>query len=98
MGVPVLNLQGYSFSSHMGESILHAAGLPEWIARDADDYIDKVVSFTRDLENLAALRSVLHPQLVASPLCNAPLFASNLEVAFRGMWKAHCAQTKVSNL
>lgn len=98
MGVPVLNLQGDRFLSHVGESILNTTGLPEWVAKDTSDYVSKAVSFTRDLECLAELRSVLRPQLIASPLCNAPLFARNLEAAFRGMWEAYCNQTKVSIL
>jgi hypothetical protein len=28
--------------------------------------------------------------LLASPLCDAPRFARNLEAAFRGMWQAYC--------
>jgi len=39
MGVPVLSMRGQRFISHQGETILHNAGLPEWIAADEEDYV-----------------------------------------------------------
>ncbi|MDD5249700.1 MAG: tetratricopeptide repeat protein [Rhodocyclaceae bacterium] len=89
MGVPVLSRAGDRFISRAGESILRTAGLPDWIARDDADYVAKAASFAAAAENLAQLRSTLRPRFLASPLCDAPRFARNLEAAFRGMWKAY---------
>jgi len=94
MGVPVLVLQGDRYVAHMGESILHAVDMPEWIAADEDDYISKAVAFARDIPVLAAVRAGLRDRLLASPICNAPRFARNLEAAFRGMWQKWCEQQK----
>jgi predicted O-linked N-acetylglucosamine transferase (SPINDLY family) len=90
MGVPVLTLKGARFIGHQGETILHSAGLPGWIAENEDDYVAKAVAFAGDLEKLAALRARLRDQVSASPLFDAPRFARNLEVAFRGMWRQWC--------
>lgn len=92
MGVPVIGLKGDRFIAHVGESMLSSADLAGWIAEDADDYVRKAEGFAADLDSLAALRAGLRQQLVASPLCDAPRFARNLEAAFRGMWRAWCVE------
>lgn len=90
MGVPVLSLRGRRFISHQGETILNNVGLPEWIAADEDDYVAKATAYATDIQKLAVLRSGLRERLVASPLCDAPRFARNLEKALRGMWQKWC--------
>jgi predicted O-linked N-acetylglucosamine transferase (SPINDLY family) len=96
MGVPVLAMKGDRFISHQGETILHNLGLPEWIADDADGYVAKATAFARDVKALAALRAGLRERLLASPLCDAPRFARNLEMALRGMWRRWCEQQTVA--
>lgn len=91
MGVPVLTRRGDRFLSHVGESILHTVQLPHWIAADDDAYVAAAVAFAGETRQLNALRAGLRRQLLASPLCDAPLFARNLEAAFRGMWQQHVA-------
>ena len=89
MGVPVLSLRGNSFLSCTAQSIAHNAGLPDWVAADEADYIAKAVAYASDLERLAALRSVLREQVLASPLFDAPRFARNFEDALWGMWQKY---------
>jgi predicted O-linked N-acetylglucosamine transferase (SPINDLY family) len=91
MGVPVLVRTGDRYVAHMGESILHNAGLPEWIATDETDYAVRGTRLASDFDALAALREGLRPRMLASPLFDAPRFARNLEGAFRGMWATWCA-------
>jgi len=90
MGVPVLSMRGDRFISHQGETILHNLGLPQWIAGNADDYVAKAAAFAADVPMLAELRAGLRARLLASPLCDAPRFARNLEAALRGMWLKWC--------
>ncbi|MHB1238086.1 MAG: O-linked N-acetylglucosamine transferase, SPINDLY family protein, partial [Gallionella sp.] len=92
MGVPVLNMQGDRFLSCTAGSIAHNAGLSDWIAADADDYVAKAAAFASDLERLAALRSGLRRQVLASPLFDAPRFAWNFENALWEMWQRHQAK------
>ncbi|WP_133664051.1 tetratricopeptide repeat protein [Paraburkholderia sp. BL10I2N1] len=91
MGVPVLTRRGNRFLSHVGESILHNAGMPQWIAHNDDDYVVKAVTFAAAHDRLKRLRAGLRQQLLASPLCDASRFARNLEAAFRGMWRQYVA-------
>lgn len=87
MGVPVITRAGQRFISHAGESILHTAGLDDWVARDDEGYIAIARRFASNLPQLAALRAGLRQRFLASPLCDGPRFARNLETAFRAMWQ-----------
>lgn len=87
MGVPVLTLKGDRFIAHVGESILTTAGLPGWVAESPDDFVARALAFAADMEALATLRQNLRRRFLASPLCDAPRFARNLEAAFEGMWQ-----------
>ncbi|SEB03389.1 Predicted O-linked N-acetylglucosamine transferase, SPINDLY family [Paraburkholderia sartisoli] len=89
MGVPVLCRRGDRFLSHICESFLHSAGLDTWIATDDEDYLARAIAFAADRAGLAALRAGLREQVVASPLCDAPRFARNLEAALHDMWAQH---------
>ncbi|CAG4899286.1 tetratricopeptide repeat protein [Paraburkholderia gardini] len=91
MGVPVLTRRGDRFLSHVGESILNTVGLPQWVAADDDDYVAKAISFAADRTSLGALRAGLRERLLASPLCDAPRFARNLEDAFAAMWNTYAS-------
>ena len=87
MGVPVLCRRGDRFLSNICASMLHSAGLAEWIAEDNDDYVAKAIAFASDPVRLALLRDRLRNALLASPLCDAARFARNLEAALEGMWR-----------
>ena len=92
MGVPVLTLSGDRFLSHIGESILQNAGLPEYIAADQNSYVALAVLHAGDLSRLEILRSGLRQQVLDSPLFDAPRFAHHFEAALRGMWVQWCNQ------
>jgi predicted O-linked N-acetylglucosamine transferase (SPINDLY family) len=91
MGVPVLVRAGDRYVAHMGESILHNAGLAGWIAADEAAYPELGARLAGDLASIAALRAGLRERMLASPLFDAPHFARNLEAAIRGMWRIWCA-------
>jgi predicted O-linked N-acetylglucosamine transferase (SPINDLY family) len=92
MGVPVLTLTGEHFLARQGVGLLANASLPEWIAADADDYVTRAAFYAADLQRLAALRTGLRQQVMASPLFNAPRFARHFEAALRSMWAQWCHQ------
>jgi predicted O-linked N-acetylglucosamine transferase (SPINDLY family) len=97
MGVPVLTRRGDRFLSHVGESIVSTAALPEWIAAGDDDYVAKAVRFSAQRDELATLRSGLRERLLASPLCDAPRFARHLEDAFHQMWARYAASEQANH-
>ena len=69
-------------------------GLKECVADSEDDYIAKAVALASDLARLADLRRHLRGKLLISPLCDAREFASDLEAAYRKMWKKWCLSQK----
>ena len=97
MGVPMLTLAGESFLSRQGVGLLMNAGLPEWVAADADDYVARAVLHASDLQRLAALHNGLRQQVLASPIFDAPRFAHNFEAALRGMWQKWCGQQQAKS-
>jgi protein O-GlcNAc transferase len=92
MGVPVLTLAGQSFLSRQGLGLLMNAGLPDWVAKDAEDYVEQAALHASDLPRLAALRVGLRQQVLASPIFDAPRFAYHFEAALRGIWHRWCDQ------
>ncbi|MDN7852700.1 O-linked N-acetylglucosamine transferase family protein [Burkholderia seminalis] len=92
MGAPFVTRRGDRFLSHIGESILHTLGMPEWIADGDDAYVAKAAAFANDLPRLAAVRAGLRERLLRSPLCDAPRFARHLEAAFAQMHAAAVEQ------
>lgn len=88
MGVPVLTRRGDRFLSHVGESVLTNAGLPDWIADGDDDYIARARAFAGNVAALAQLRAGLRARVQASPLFDAPRFARHFEEALWGMWQS----------
>lgn len=87
MGVPTLTLAGGTMLGRQGASMLAAAGLDDWIAKDEEDYVNKAVAFASDLPALAALRSRLRLQVLASPLFDGERFARNLENVLLNAWQ-----------
>jgi predicted O-linked N-acetylglucosamine transferase (SPINDLY family) len=92
MGVPVLTLPGETFASRHSASHLHNVGLPDWIARDPDAYVEQAAARARDPAALGRLRSGLRSRVKASPLCDAPRFGRSLGAALRHVWRVWCAE------
>lgn len=92
MGVPVVTLPGETFAGRHAATHLTNAGMPEWIAKDEQDYIDIAVKWASDLDALAKLRSGLREHVSKTPLVDGPRFAKNFEIALRHMWGEWCDQ------
>ena len=90
MGVPVMALEGTRHSARVGSSLLHQVGLPELIATNESDYVEKAVALGGNVERLKALRSSLRGRMLDSPLCNGPAFAKKFENALRSVWAERC--------
>jgi len=92
MGLPVVTLAGATHVSRVGVSILTNVGLPEFVARDADDYVGAAARLATDLPGLAALRAGMRARMLASPLTDGRAGARALQSAIRGMWAAWCSR------
>jgi predicted O-linked N-acetylglucosamine transferase (SPINDLY family) len=90
MGVPTVTLKGQTAVGRAGSSILSNANLPELVADSPGAYVRVAAELAADLSQLAALRSGMRSRMTASPLMNAPRFASDFEAALRQMWRKWC--------
>lgn len=88
MGVPVLTLLGDRMIGRQGASLLANAGLLDWIALDADDYVSKALHFAGNLAELARFRQALRARVLASPVFDGLAFARDFEETLWAMWAA----------
>jgi protein O-GlcNAc transferase len=84
-GVPVLTCSGDAFVSRMAASLLTAAGLPELIADNTDDYVALALNLAAYPQQLAGLRTRLAQQRADSALFDTARFCRGLESAYREM-------------
>ena len=70
MGVPVLTMAGYNFNSRCGESINKNLNMEQLIAKDEDDYVQKVVNLTNNIDDYINLRKSIFLDAIKSPLFN----------------------------
>jgi predicted O-linked N-acetylglucosamine transferase (SPINDLY family) len=92
MGVPVVMLEGNTYASRFGGSVLANLGLENLIARSVDEYVEIAVELATDLDGLAQLRAELRPRMAASALLDFQGFTRNVEAAYRRMWLKYCSQ------
>ena len=90
MGVPFVTLAGRHFVSRMGVTILSNAGLPDLIAQNIEEYVEKAAALATDLPRLRAIRHDLRKKVMESPLMDGRKFTANLENAYRQMWRYWC--------
>jgi predicted O-linked N-acetylglucosamine transferase (SPINDLY family) len=84
MGVPCITLAGQCHAHNVGKSLLTAIGLCDgWLAHSRQEYVQLARARAADLEQLAALRSHLRDDVLASSLCQAEPFLANLEEKYR---------------
>jgi predicted O-linked N-acetylglucosamine transferase (SPINDLY family) len=94
MGVPVVMLEGDTYASRFGGSVLVNVGLEDLIARSVDEYVSIAVDLAGDLDRLTRLREELRPRMAASALLDFAGFARNVEAAYRQMWRTWCARSQ----
>jgi protein O-GlcNAc transferase len=90
MGVPVVTLVGGTVVGRAGLCQAMNLGLPELVATTPEDYLRIAMGLTSDLDRLEGLRGGLRARMKASPLMDAPLFARNMEAAYREIWRRWC--------
>jgi protein O-GlcNAc transferase len=93
-GVPVLTLQGSHFASRMSSSILTAIGLPELITYNLETYETLAVHLAQNSEGLNNIRMKLAKNRLTQPLFDTRRFTTNLERAYKKMWKIFLAGEK----
>ncbi|MES2831550.1 MAG: tetratricopeptide repeat protein, partial [Pseudomonadota bacterium] len=93
MGVPALTLAGRPPVGLIGTSLMINLGLPEWVARSEQEYIEKACAFAKQPEGLVELRATMRERMRASPVMDGPGFAKGVEAAFQEMYTTWCDTT-----
>ncbi|POR49794.1 putative O-linked N-acetylglucosamine transferase (SPINDLY family) [Paraburkholderia eburnea] len=82
-GLPVLTRVGRAFASRMAGALLTAAGLPELITDNVQDYEDKAVALAEAPQERLRLREALARVKAEGVLFDTPRFARTLEQKFK---------------
>jgi protein O-GlcNAc transferase len=82
MGVPVVTHMGGHFVSRMGASFMTAVGLPDWVAKDDDDYVAIAQKMASDRKALLALKKGLRKRQTALPAWDVVAHTRALEEAW----------------
>lgn len=90
-GVPVVTLPGQPFVSRVAASIVTTIGLPELVARDAEDYLRIAKELASKPEHLESVKRRIREGAKTSPLFDSARYTKNLEALYRAMWKRHAA-------
>ncbi len=90
MGLPVVTLAGPVHASRVGATLLSNLGMQQWIARNADAYVEIAARLASDRPALTQIRAALRSMLQLSPITDGAACARNLEAAYRDMWTAWC--------
>lgn len=86
MGVPVLTMKGYNFTSRCGESININCNLKEFIAKDKNDYIQKAINLSKKLDTIRDLRKNLRSRASETPLFNTKEFTDHFSKKLIDLW------------
>ncbi len=86
MGVVVLTVPGDRIAGRHSTAHLRAVGLPELVAADEAELVQKAVELLQAPDTLRSLRTRLRAQVAASPLVDAPRFAQEFVTLVEDAW------------
>jgi predicted O-linked N-acetylglucosamine transferase (SPINDLY family) len=83
MNTPFITLEGETYVSRVGVSLLSNLGLQKYIAKTKDEYIQKVVNLAKNDSELKLLHQTLRHRMLNSDLANSVTFTKNIEIAYK---------------
>ena len=86
MCVPILTLKGNKFISRCGYSINKNLNMSDWIATDEDDYINKAILYSQDINELNKIRSKLQDSSRKTALFDSSQFANDFVMNIMNIW------------
>jgi len=89
LGVPSVCLSTRPSVGCFGATIMGSLGLSDWVASSREQYVAMAVARANDIAALAALRAGLRTRMAASPLCDAPGLALELERVYTRLWQRY---------
>jgi len=85
-GLPVITSLGQSFPGRVAASQLRAAGLPELVTRNLEEYEALALRLAQDPPLLASYKARLSRRPLTAALFDSDLFRQNIEAAYLQMW------------
>ncbi|MEM6497386.1 MAG: tetratricopeptide repeat protein [Pseudomonadota bacterium] len=85
MGVPVLTLKGGKYASRMGASFMQAAGLPEFVAKTAEQFVERGAAMSADRSALLELKRTMRTRLKERDAWDADLFVQDFVNCLRSI-------------
>lgn len=91
MGVPTLTVEGDCMHARTGGAILARAGLQDFVADSADEFVARGCYWAEHATALAELRAGMREMLDRAPLRQPAVLAGAFYQALRTMWRRWCA-------
>ena len=85
MNTPLVTLEGNSYVSRVGVSLLSNLGLQKYIAKTTEEYVNIVVKLASNTQELRMLHQTLRLRMMNSDLANSISFTSNIENGYKDM-------------
>lgn len=92
MGVPILTLFDDNRQYHcqnVTSSLMINSGLEEYVVYTKEQYINKIVDLSRNLDKLNCLKQNVRESFIKGPLCNYKVFVEELEDKLVNVYKNH---------
>lgn len=86
-GVPYITVLGNNYQSRMAAGIINAAGLPELITNNLEEYKELALRLAKNPEQLKKLRAKVWDNRNSSALFNTEKYVGNLEKAYHEIWQ-----------
>lgn len=91
MGVPVISLSGSRAVSRCGATILHAAGLGDFVATTSVEYLAIAQRYFNNRSELNEIRQDLRARWLSGPMGDPVAYTRELENTYRQVWRTWCA-------
>ena len=88
-GLPVLTLEGHSFSGRVASSLLSAISLPELITKSQDEYESLAIHLATNPIHLRAIKQKVLTNRLLMPLFNSSIFTKHIEQAYQSMYSRY---------
>ena len=98
MGCPVVTLIGQGFYQRMGASGVHAAGHPEWVANNEQEFVAIAHQLVASRQRLRTIKKALRDDYQHSAAGNATQYTRDLEQLYRQCWQQWCATQPNSSI
>lgn len=86
MGVPIVTLSGRSFASRVCGSLAQAAGIPDLVCRQPEEYVQRAIKLGNDPALLERYKTYLREHRDTCTLFDTPKLVRHLEGLYATMW------------